>query len=215
MDAEGKRVKEQLKALPPKEKIKHFWEYYKKHTIFAIIAVIVVAVEIVNIATRVNYDLEISAFTCLDFPLESADILAEELKGQCHDINGNGSVDIKIIPNMADVKDNKYNPETDTVLQKLQVDIISNSCPGYIVDESYKTLIDESFPDVIKSEVKISKSSELWEKLGISDKLELYWISVVEYENAKDNEKTMKKYELVEKIEEYFKKVLQESEKTE
>ena len=37
----------------------------------------------------------------------------------------------------------------------------------------------------------------------------------MKYENAKDNEKTMKKYELVEKIEEYFESVLKESEKTE
>ena len=56
MDAEAKRVKEQIKALPPKEKIKHFWEYYRKITILLIIALIVVVIEVISIATRTNYD---------------------------------------------------------------------------------------------------------------------------------------------------------------
>ncbi len=214
MDAEAKRAKEQIKALPPKERIKHFWEYYRKTTFLIVIALVVVIAEVISLATHTKYDLQISAFTCQGLPAQSAEILTEEIKSQCYDINGNDSVDIQFIPYAADIEDPKYNPETDAIVQKLQVELVANNCPGYIVDKSYKKIIEEGFPALTKSSVEISKIPGFSEKLKLSEDIELYWLSVVEYESTKNNEKMIKKYELVEVIEEYFEKKLEEAPET-
>ena len=95
------------------------------------------------------------------------------------------------------------------ILTKLEAELSANNCPGYIMDKSYRDLVLAVFPEGVKNTVEISKIPEIREKLKLGDEKELYWISMVEYEKSKDDEKLLKKYELVQKLEDYFISCLQ------
>lgn len=205
MDKQSKEAKEQVKKLPLKKKLEHFWDYYKVHTLAVVIAVISIVTTAVQCARRIDYDLEVSAYTCYGLLEEDIALLTDVIRDQIYDINGNASVDIRILQNFTNIKDEGQLGETgQIVLQKLNAQLTVNECPGYIMDESYKDLILEGFPDGVKSAVKISEIPELKEKLSLVEGSSLYWVTMVEYETAKGNEKLQKKYKLVEKIEDYF-----------
>ena len=211
MDQQSIDVKNQVKTFSYKDKLKYFWYYYKIHMIILLVALLVIISSAVSCANQIKYDLEVSFFTSYGMLDEDIDYLTNVIKEHSYDINGNDSVDIKIFQQIANIVDEGEMDEMSrVVLTKMEAQLSANSCPGYIMDQSYKDLLMEVFPDGIKSAIEISKIPEIKENLKYDENKPVYWVTMNEYEKDKDKPKMIKKYELVQKIEEYFKGCLDE-----
>lgn len=70
---------DKMKERPFKEKLSYFWEYYKVHTIVAIIAVIFVAAMIRSFVTSKDYAVYIAAVDALDAAGETSEVWSGEL----------------------------------------------------------------------------------------------------------------------------------------
>ncbi|MBP5471288.1 MAG: hypothetical protein J6Y12_01310 [Lachnospiraceae bacterium] len=70
---------DKMKERPFKDKLSYFWEYYKVHTIVAVIAVIFVVAMIRSFVTSKDYAVYIAAVDSLDASGEIKDVWAGEL----------------------------------------------------------------------------------------------------------------------------------------
>lgn len=209
LDKQRAEAKKMAKELPFKEKIKHFWEYYKTQTLLGLFAFVVLAITAVQCAQQIDYDLEISIYTSKGLLQEKVGFLEQAIKEQSYDINDNGVVDIGVFQNFADISNpDIYDEKVEAVLSKLQAELSSNRWPAYIVDEYYKEMILKAFPDGIKKSVEISQIPEIKEELKLGDDEELYFVVLPEYEGKEDDEELEKKYGLAEKVVEYFENFL-------
>ena len=209
MDKQRADAKKMAKELPFKERVKHFWEYYKVHTLLALFFAVVLTITAVQCAQQIDYDLEVSVYTSKGLLQENIDFLTETMKKQSYDINDNGMVDIGVFQNFADISNpDVYDEKVEAVLSKFQAELSANSSPVYILDEDYKEMILKVFPDGVKASIDISQIPEIKEKLKLGDDDALYFVVLPEYEGRKDAEELQKKYQLAEKIEKYFENCL-------
>ena len=209
MDKQRAEAIKMAKELSFRERVKHFWEYYKTQTLLGIFVFVVLAITAVQCAQQIDYDLEISLYTSKGLLQEKADFLEQTIKEQGYDINDNGVVDIGVFQNFADISNpDIYDEKVEAVLSKLQAELSSNRWPAYIVDEYYKEMILKAFPDGIKKSVEISQIPEIKEELKLGDDEELYFVVLPEYEGKEDDEELEKKYGLAEKVAEYFENFL-------
>lgn len=213
MDKQTAEARKTARSLPAKKRIEHFWNYYKFHAMIGLVLMIAVVATMVQRARQIDYDLEVSMYVNSGLIQEDVEFLTEVIKGQSYDLNDNGSVDVRILKNAANITDeSKIDDISQGILQKLMAELTANDCPGYIMDEAYKDYLSKlnGFSEGVKSTVKISEIPELKEKLHLDEDDTLYWVTLAEYGNAKGNEMLLKKYELVGKIEEYFKNCIEE-----
>ncbi len=209
MDKQRAEAKKMAKELPFKERVKHFWEYYKTQTLLGIFAFVVLAITAVQCAQQIDYDLEISLYTSKGLLQEKADFLEQTIKEQSYDINENGVVDIGVFQSFADISNpDVYDEKVEAVLSKLQAELSSNRWPAYIVDEYYKEILLKAFPDGVKTSVEISQIPEIKEELKLGDDEKLYFVVLPEYEGKEDGDELVKKYGLAEKLAEYFENLL-------
>ncbi|MBQ2932949.1 MAG: hypothetical protein IJE62_09000 [Clostridia bacterium] len=209
MDKDRAEAKKMAKELPFKEKVKHFWEYYKNHTLLVLFLAVMLIITAVQCAQQIDYDLEISLYTSKGLLQENVDFLEQTIKEQSYDINDNGVVDIGVFQYFADISTpDVYDEKVEAVLSKLQAELSSNRWPAYIVDEYYKEILLKAFPDGVKTSVEISQIPEIKEELKLGDDEKLYFVVLPEYEGKEDGDELVKKYGLAEKLAEYFENLL-------
>ncbi len=205
MDKQRAEAKKMAKELPFKEKVKHFWEYYKNHTLLALFLAVMLIITAVQCARQIDYDLEISLYTSKGLLQEKVDFLEQTIKEQSYDINDNGIVDIGVFQNFADISNpDVYDEKVEAVLSKFQAELSANSSPVYILDEDYKEMLLKGFPDGVKVLIDISQIPEIKDELKIGDDEKLYFAVLPEYEGKENDEELLKKYDLAEKIAENF-----------
>ena len=73
MDKDRQLAKELAKEMSFKEKAKHFWYYYKIHTLAILFAIVIITWGAVQCANRIDYDLDISFFSESYIPEEALD----------------------------------------------------------------------------------------------------------------------------------------------
>ncbi len=107
------------------EKMSNFWFQYKGAVIAIAITVVLLAVLIVQCATRVEYDLEILYFTytpTLDVQTEK---MADYFEKYATDVNGDGEVNVTVL-NCSVEKDTKDIQYRNTVYTKVQTVLAGN-----------------------------------------------------------------------------------------
>lgn len=206
MDNDRRRAKEQMKALPFKEKLKNFWYYYKIHTIVLIFAVIVFGWSAVRCSSRIDYDLEVSFYSSRYVSDESLAAFDEFLKSKIEDANQNGSVDAKVYLYNADIEAEYLDQDAQTVITRLQAEFAAGECQAYIVDEAFKNYILNVFGDmeVVEKITDITDEEIIKQTLKPADDVKLYWISIVEYDTHKDDKEIAAERKNAEIIESYF-----------
>lgn len=121
------------------EKVSNFWFQYKGAVIGITITVILLAVLIVQCATRVENDLEILYFTynpTLDIQTEK---MADYFEKYTPDVNGDGEVNVAVL-NCSLSEDNRDLQYRNTVLTKVQTVLVGNE----------KSLLVIADPDSVK-----------------------------------------------------------------
>jgi hypothetical protein len=195
-----------MRQLPLKEKCKNFWFYYKVHLIVGVLAFIAIWITAVECANRVDYDVSVSYYNINGVTQDKVDALAQLLKEQSEDINGNGTVDVQVTQSYADITRTEFVDQMIVaVMQRLQAEIYANSCPAYIVDEAFRDRLLNVYPEIIDQVIELSANDEVKERLKLTDE-KLYLVTVVEYDGSKGNMKLMAIYEQVRSWAEYFKK---------
>lgn len=206
MDKDRQLAKELAKKMSFKEKIKHFWYYYKPHTLALIFALVVIVWSAVQCANRIDYDLDISFYSgnyVEEEALAEFDVFLETL---CDDVNGNGVVDAQAYLFSGKITEEYLDQNAQAILTKLQSEIAMGECPAYIVDEAYKNYIEMLTEDmeVIDKITEITDVPIIRETFNPGEGVKLYFISILEYDTQKGNKELLKERENMKKVEQYF-----------
>ncbi len=206
MDKDRQLARELTKEMSFKEKLQHFWYYYKPHTLALIFVLAVIVWSAVQCANRIDYDLDISFYTesyISDEALDKFDVFLETL---CDDINENGVIDAQAYPFTGNITGEYLDENAGAILTKLQSEIAMGECPAYIVDDAYKNYIEmlTEDMDVIDNITEITDVPIIRETFNPGEGVKLYFISIVEYDTQKENEELLKERENMKKVEQYF-----------
>ena len=206
MDKDRQLAKKLAKEMSFQEKVKHFWYYYKPHTLALIFALAVIVWSAVQCASRVDYDLDISFYSesyVSEEVLEEFDLFLETL---CDDVNENGVVDAQAYLFSGKITDEYLDQNAQAILTKLQSEIAMGECPAYIVDEAYKNYIEMLTEDmnVIENITEITDVPLIRKIFNPGEGVKFYFISIVEYDTQKGNVELFKERENMKKVEQYF-----------
>ena len=177
MDAEARRIKEEIKNLPFKEKMSNYWHYYKIHFFVAVACAIALGTSIVQCATRVDPDMAVAVYLGWTIGDDEITQFAELLKAECVDIDGDGEVYVKITPSVADIANESMDQMTMTIFERFQAELAANAYAGYVLDEEFKNLMVDAYKYPKENVIEISSISEIKECLKIADGEKLYWLS--------------------------------------
>lgn len=190
MDRQAREARDMAKNLPPRERIKHFWDYYKIHTIVAVIVLILIGTTIYQAVTRVKYDLEMTYYgNSTAFTEEQAEILKEYIAQYIEDIDGNGEKNVDIVFVSSEMAEG--NPEYQMAIsQKFMAELSAGVSAGYIFDQEYYDYAGpESDMGAMESAFNMCDNAELKEKLGLGDE-PVYWCTRALYERETKSEKS-------------------------
>ncbi len=180
MDTEAKRAREQMKKLPFKKKIENFWFYYRIHIFVAIVCIILFGGAVAQCAMQPQYDMSVSLYCINPVDPERQNAIVKMLEECSEDINNDGEVKINTPAYVGDITLEVPEAETQAIYVKLQAEIISNACAGYIMDEAYKNFVVEGYEGETDNIIDLSTIPEIKERLKLSEGEKLYWLSAVQ-----------------------------------
>ena len=96
MDKQAKEAKELVKQMTFTQRIKHFWDYYKIHTIVTLVVLMLIGVTVYQVVSNKEYDLPIEFFGEKMITDEQAAALESYLKDYVDDIDGDGEVTVHL-----------------------------------------------------------------------------------------------------------------------
>ena len=202
MDKQAREAREQMKQLGKKDKWINFWYYYRIHVIVGIIAAFLIIFTAVECARRIDYDLSLSYYSATPISEEGITKLTEELKKNVDDVNLNGQTDVFIASCFANP--NEFSEQTQAVVMKLQAELAAGDSMGYIVDKTYREMLEKGYTECFEGFILISDIPEIKEMLSLSDDAEVFWTVKKLYENEKNDEKKIYTHENALKIQKYF-----------
>lgn len=200
MDKQAREAREQMKALPFKEKWNNFWYYYKKHVLIAIFVLIVAGFSIAQCANRIDYDLNISFYTSYGAPTEGIEKLETMMSEVTEDTNENDAVDVFIALYMANP--NEMNEQTQAVNMKLMAEMAAGESMAYIFDETYKEIALNQFEELGETILEISEIPQVKGAIMLPESEKLYWFTKTVYETEKDDEEKLAEHENAVRVEE-------------
>lgn len=187
MDKQTREARESVKEMDFKGKLKHFWYYYKIHTIATVVGLSLIIGTIYSAVTAVKYDLEIVYYGNRNFTEEQVNEVKSYLSGVIKDIDNNGEVNVNFIVNTSKVGEGSQYEMA--MRQKFQVELSAAAYSSYIVAEGYYKALSSN--EVMESSLPIEDSEKLSSILGTSDSDKEYWCTRSVYETEKGNKKKL------------------------
>ncbi len=205
MDAEGKRAREMVKNLSAKEKFAHFWYYYKKHVIIAIIAIGFISWTVYEKMTQIKYDLQIPYYSSRAIDIDNniqrfEDYFIESVA----DSNNNGRVDVQVLSYTADISQAKTDQMVGAMLQKMDMSLAADEFSVYILDEKYLEHFQKSYPDIKFTSVEISNIPKVREVLGLFENEKAYLVTIELFDRLKDNDAKIAEHKNALGVEKFF-----------
>lgn len=187
MDEQTKRGKELKKQLSPKEKRANFWYYYKIHVFVVIFAVVVIALTVYEIVTKVEDDLTVTYFSNTSISNERVTKLTDFITQFTKDIDGDAESMVSISPISGSLSDG--GEQSVAAQTKYAAEIGSGHSMGFIVDRAYFDAINKAYPEIIQEYCLITDNEAVAELFGIEADEELYWITKALYNSELNKEK--------------------------
>lgn len=187
MDEQTKRGKELKKQLSPKEKRANFWYYYKIHVFVVIFAVVVIALTVYEIVTKVEDDLTVTYFSNTSISNERVTKLTDFITQFTKDIDGDAESMVSISPISGSLSDG--GEQSVAAQTKYAAEIGSGHSMGFIVDRAYFDAINKAYPEIIQEYCLITDNEAVADLLGIGADEELYWITKALYNSELNKEK--------------------------
>ena len=133
MDSEAKRYREQQKDMTFKQKLAHYWYYYKIHAIAGILIITVAAFTIADIVNRVPADLTVGLYVNGYIPDEYTQTLKERISACISSEGEQRPVEISSM-----TYDLSLNDEMSIALrQRYIAELAAGECMLYVLDEAY------------------------------------------------------------------------------
>ena len=204
MDKQRQEARETVKNLSLKEKIKHFWYYYKIHTICIAFAVILIVTTTAECMRQTKYDMNIAYYSVRHVEKPQLDALTDLLETVSEDTNENGSVDVFISFLSGDITAELLDEYAQMGYQKMQVEVATDEYQSFILDGAYLDMMERLYGDVIDSVLEISNIHEIQETLKLPDGEELYLVTTKMFDRSKEDKVKVNEHENAAVIKEYF-----------
>ncbi len=204
MDKDRREAKKLAKDLSRKEKIKHFWYYYKWHTIACLLAVVVVVYSCVQCAMHVDYDLNISCYTQNFIDEERIERFEKLLEGVVQDINHNDSVDVYVSSYSADITGKMLDHMAQAAYQKISMEIAADDIQIYVLDQSFWDWFNQEYGDTVQSVTEIGCISEIRELFGLSENEKLYCVMKEFFERSENDKEKVAQHDNAELVGQFF-----------
>lgn len=204
MDSEGRRAKEMIKSLPFKERLKHFWYYYRKHVLVGGLGAVLVVWSMVQCINKPTYDLNIAYYSSRAVDDAALDAFAESIRPLLEDIDRNESIDVFIPLHMGDISAKMLDPQTQALMQKIPLELAADDYALYILDRPFMEFFERAYEDAVGNKILLSDIPEVAKILKCYEGEELYLVTVTEPERVKKNEKKMAERKNAYAVEEYF-----------
>lgn len=201
MDKQAKEARDMVKGMSFKQKIKHFWDYYKIHTIVVIVVAAFIGGTIYQAVTREKFDMEIYYYGSVALDDEKITEFEEYLSQFIEDTDGDGEKKINIVTVETGNPDPQYQM---AISQKFAAELSAGACSAYIFDDSFYEYALDSGEDIFESKLNLSENHEASEILGIPD-VPLYWCTRTIYEREAKKEEAVLMYDNAKRIEESLK----------
>lgn len=211
MDDERRRAKQMVKALPFKEKIKHYWSYYKRHVIIFIFSAAIITWGAVQCSTVKEYDLHISVFVTGKYLDENIAELSKYFENYIDEINGNGAKEVFARQMVVDITKDILEPEDNATLSKLGNELSAEEYKIYVFDKPFMEHFENAYNEVIQTVFPMHEIPKMKEIMHIADGEELYFVVLKQYNYNKDDADKVAEYKNVEKVEQHMIELLKES----
>ena len=189
MDKDRLEAKERVRSLPFKEKIKHYWYYYKVHLIVAIFVAILAGIFIYQKATAVEPELETAIYADLFIP----DNCAAKAEESFSDWLGGKEV---AVYGLAVPEENIENMERiSAVYQKIQSQFAAGTVSAFILDEEMYDYFISGYGSYIEKDYSCEIGAAAKEKLGLTDGRKYYYVSRILYKTEEDDEDAKNRHE--------------------
>lgn len=176
MDKQAQEAKEMVKNLPFKDKVKHFWYYYKIHTIVAAFVLILIGVTVYQAVTQEKYDLEIDYYGQQYISEDKQKEIEDTLAQYIDDVDGDGQKKVHLIVNSA-LSNGEYAMYANT---KFTAELSAAAYSAYILDESKYKMISGDESDASDDSISTfdMRDSEKCKKIFTLDDEPVYWCTV-------------------------------------
>lgn len=211
MDNEGRRAKAMVKSLPFKEKMKHYWGYYKKHVMVFLVAGIIVIWGVVQCVSVPEYDLKVGWYATTAYKDENTDKFAEYLKKNIDEINGDGEVNTLLIQRVTDITKEVLQPEDSVIFTKLTSEMSADEYKVYVFDQPFMDHFQKVYSDTIQTVIPLHEIPEMKNMLEMDDDDVLYTVIIKEFNRSKDNQEKAAEYDNAVKIEKLLNELHQKS----
>lgn len=184
MDKQAQDAKEMVKQMSFREKLKHFWYYYKIHTIVILFVALLTFYTVWQATHQPHYDLTVAYYGGMLFEDEKLDALKSYLEGVIEDVDGDGKVTVKI--NKSIIGNPMSNDSYDAAtMQKFWAEIAANVNPAYILDENMQKMLvdgDMTKDGGIDEIFNLKESKKANELLGLGE-TSVYWATMSQNES--------------------------------
>ena len=204
MDKQRREAKILVKNLSFKEKIKHFWYYYKWHTIACFLVAVLIGYTCVQCAMRVDYDLNISCYTKNFIDEEKIEKFESLLENVVQDINHNDSVDVYVAPYSADITGKMIDQMAQATYQKISMELAADDIQIYLLDQSFLDWFNKVYGDTVQSVTEIGCIPEIRELFGLSENEKLYCVIKNFFERSENDEEKVGQHNNAELVEQFF-----------
>jgi len=132
-----------LSEIPKKERLSHFWEYYKVPAIITVVVAIIVIsmIKLIFFSTKPDNSVLLASSNVI--PVEAELALEEELYGVAVDYNEDGKTSIDFSPNIVDDSNEIDIQHYAVANQKLVATLATDAYTIQIVDETMYNFLKE------------------------------------------------------------------------
>ncbi len=184
MDKQAMEARQMARELPLQERVKHYWEYYKVHTIVAVAVFILMLLTIISSINAPKYDIEVAYYGASPISLEQEIKIEEYLAKIIEDINGDGECKANLLVNTSSLEQQANEYQMATV-QKFAVEVGAGTYPAFILDRphlNYVGMADERADGIIESVKDVRNNATIAEILGNTDG-EIYWCTRILFDD--------------------------------
>ncbi len=201
MDKDRLEAKNRVRSLPFKEKVKHYWYYYKVHVIIAVFIAILAGIFIYQKATAVKPELEAAVYAGSYIPEDciaaTEENFSDWLGGKAVEVYGL-AVPEETFENMERVA---------AIYQKIQSQFAAGTVSAFILDEDMYDYFVSGYESYIEKEYSCEIGAKARKMLGLTDGRRYYYVPRILYQAEQNDNDARAKHENALKIYEKIKKI--------
>lgn len=192
MDKDKQMARDEVRALPVGEKIKHYAYYYKVHAIIAVLVILLLGLYIYQRVTATPADLTVSVFSEEYITIDGEEKM-EALFGDF--ISGDEEKIADVVVTTVAAPDGVNLEKISMAYQKLDGQLAAGTVSALIFDEAtYENVMSsEEYASIMLKEYSGEIGEGAKARLGLSQDIKYYYVTRILYRNEEDDEDAKEK----------------------